>query len=89
MSGVGLGPPAVIEGTLWVQENPFMECNNFDIADYTIRQTCRPLHNVTGYAPESEPVFGQPLNGYGVDCVRQSVGIYSVEDASGLVLEYG
>ena len=33
-------------------------------------------------------VFGQLLNGYGVDCVRQSVGIYSVEDASGLVLEY-
>ena len=91
MSGVGLGPPAVIEGTLWVQENTFMECNNFDIADYTIRQTCRPLHNVTGYAPggsASEPVFGQPLNGYGAGCVRQSVGIYSVEDASGLGLEY-
>jgi hypothetical protein len=34
------------------------------------------------------PVFGQPLNGYGAGCVRQSVGIYSVEDASGLVLEY-
>jgi hypothetical protein len=72
-------------------EDTSLECNNFDIADYTIRQTCRPLHNVTGYAPggsASEPVFGQPLNGYGAGCVRQSVGIYSVEDASGLVLEY-
>ena len=72
-------------------KNTFLECNNFDIGDYTIRQTCRPLHNVTGYAPggsASEPVFGQPLNGHGAGCVRQSVGIYSVEDASGLVLEY-
>ena len=65
--------------------------HNFDIADYTIRQTCRPLRNVIGYAPggsASELVFERPLNGYDVDCVRQSVDIYSVEDASGLVLEY-